>query len=296
MNWWCTASRAPWDWSWQAYPGVWLLWGGLLAAYLLAVRRRARTNGPDPTQRRRTVWFVLGIAVLWGITDWPIGLLGAGYLASAHMLMFMLTTQVAAALLLLGTPEWMARRILARLRLVRVVRALSKPVVAAITFNVVLLGTQAPVVLDNFRSNTFGSWALDMVWLLAGMILWLPLVSPLTELRMASYPGRMAYLFLAAGGLPLIPGGFLTFADFPLYSTYELAPRVWAGFSAVDDQQLAGAIMKVGSLPVVWPVIFALFVKWGLAQYQADNAARVPTRRPVAAVPPVPPAEPNATT
>jgi putative membrane protein len=297
MNWWCTATRAPWDWSWKAYPGVWLLWGSLLTAYLLTVRRRTRTNGPDPEQRRKTVFFLLGIAVMWGITDWPLGLLGAGYLASAHMLMFMLATQAAAALLLLGLPEWMARRLFSRLRLVRVMRVLSKPLIAGVLFNVVLIGTQAPSVLDNLRANALGSWAMDMVWLLAGMIMWLPLLSPLPELRMRSYPGRMVYLFLAAGALPLIPGGFLTFADFPLYSTYELAPRVWEGFSAVDDQQLAGAIMKVGSLPVVWPVIFGLFLKWGLSQVAADNADRVARRRP-AAVPggaATPPAEPSPT-
>jgi hypothetical protein len=53
----------------------------------------------------------------------------------------------------------------------------------------------------------------------------------------------------------------LTFAANPLYATYELAPRV-GGIDALADQQLAGALMKVGSIPLIWPVIGALFVRW----------------------------------
>jgi hypothetical protein len=89
----------------------------------------------------------------------------------------------------------------------------------------------------------------------------MPVVSPLNELRHPSYPVKMIYLFLAGGVLPMIPGGFLTFSDEPLYRLYELAPRV-DGFSALSDQQLAGAIMKVGNVPIIWPVIWVMFSRW----------------------------------
>lgn len=54
----------------------------------------------------------------------------------------------------------------------------------------------------------------------------------------STVPLRMIYLFLAAPLLPMVPGGFLTFAGSPLYSTYELASRV--GFDPLADQQIAG--------------------------------------------------------
>jgi cytochrome c oxidase assembly factor CtaG len=91
-------------------------------------------------------------------------------------------------------------------------------------------------------------------------MLWMPVCGPLAELR-PGYAVRGVYLFLAAGLVPMIPGGFLTFAPTPLYATYELAPRV-GGFDAVGDQQLAGALMKVGNLPLIWPVLAALFLRW----------------------------------
>jgi putative membrane protein len=273
MTWWCTATREPWDWAPRAYPGIWLAMAALLGAYLVAYRRRPVAAGTpagldaggagrtgDAGDRRELAAFVAGWAALWLATDWPIGTLGAGYLASAHMGQYLLTTLVAAPLLVLGTPERVARRLMARTRTEGLVRVVCRPLAAGIVVNVVLVVTHAPVTVDALRSNQLGSFALDLAWLVGGIVLWVPVCGPLAELR-PGYAARGVYLFLAAGLVPMIPGGFLTFASTPLYATYELAPRV-GGFDAVDDQQLAGALMKVGNLPLIWPVLAGLFLRW----------------------------------
>ncbi len=199
---------------------------GLLAfGYFRAVYRRHRRTGA-PVDRRRLMWFCFGWVVLWLASDWPLATLGAGYLASAHMVQYMLYTLVATPLLLLGTPEWMARRITEKLRIYRVLRFVSRPLFAAIAVNAVLLATHAPIVVDNVRTTQMGGFVLDMIWLVGGLVLWLPLISPLPELVHPSYPVRMIYIFVAAGVFAMIPGGFLTFSSFPLYRTYELAPRI----------------------------------------------------------------------
>jgi cytochrome c oxidase assembly factor CtaG len=283
VNFWCTTTKAPWDWSWRAYPGVWLLVVALAVPYIVAIRRRQAQNGTVAGDGKRAVQFLCGVAVLWLSFDWPLGLLGAGYLATAHMLMFMLVTQVAAPLMLLGTPEWMFRRITSRLRITRATRWLAKPVRAGLVFNAILLGTQVPFVVDAMRPIAATSFLLDMVWLVGGFVLWIPLLAPAPELRTASFPGRIVYLFLAAGALPLIPGGFLTFSDIALYRIYELAPRVWSGFDAVSDQQVAGAVMKVGSLPIIWPVILALFLQWASRERGTNERAARPAAPPAPA-------------
>jgi putative membrane protein len=160
----------------------------------------------------------------------------------------------------LGIPEWMMRRLLSKMRAYRLVRQLAKPLAAGLIFNLVLMATHAPPTVDNLRTNQAGSFALDVLWLLSALLLWLPVCGPLDEIK-PSYPVRGVYLFLAAGLVPMVPGGFLTFSGTPLYAVYELAPRI-GGFDALDDQQAAGAIMKIGNLPLIWPVLFALFVKW----------------------------------
>lgn len=265
MTWWCSATRELWSWTPRAYPGIWLAVAILVGSYLVATRRHARHHMLTGEDRRKWIWFGLGVAVLWGATDWPIGALGAGYLASVHMLQYLLYTLVAAPLLMLGTPEWMVRPIVRRLKIHGALRTLARPIVAGVGFNLVLIATHAPWTVDTFRTSQFGSMALDLVWLASGFLLWIPLVSPLPELRHPSPAVRCVYLFLASGAIPMLPGGILTFASFPLYRIYELAPRVW-DLSADSDQQLAGILMKVGNIPIVWSVIFVIFVKWATSE------------------------------
>jgi putative membrane protein len=277
MQFWCSALKDPWSWTWRPYLGVWVLCLGLLGGYGWALRRRRRTT-PDPDTRKRAIWFVLGVLAIWVASDWPVGLLGSSYLSSVHMAQYMLYTLAAAPLLILGVPEWMARRLLGRLRLYRTVRFLARPLVAAILFNLILIATNVPLVVDALRASQVGSFALDMTWLFSGLVLWMPICCSIPEISGRSYPVKMVYLFLAAGTVPMVPGGFLTFADHPLYATYELAPRVM-GFSALHDQQLAGAFMKVGNIPVIWSVIAVMFVRWWKQERAVD--AVDPGGRPV---------------
>ncbi|HSL57691.1 MAG TPA: cytochrome c oxidase assembly protein [Acidimicrobiales bacterium] len=279
MTWWCITLQEPWTWDVQLYPGIWLSVLAIVVPYLVAQARRGQ---PNADRARRTAFYLAGALAYWIATDWPLGTLGAGYLASAHMFQFVLYTTVAAPLLLLGIPEWMARRVVSRLRLYRAATVVSRPLVAAVLYNAILLATHSPLAVDNLRSNQFGSFALDAAWLVGGLIMWLPVISPIPELRARSYGGRMVYLFLAAQVVPMIPGGILTFAEFPLYSTYELAPRV-GELSSSGDQQLAGVLMKLGGLPVIWGTMFALMVKWARAEGHMDDRERRARARAAAA-------------
>ena len=71
----------------------------------------------------------------------------------------------------------------------------------------------------------------------------------------------MAYLFAATSLVAVIPASFLTFTEMPIYSIYELAPRI-GSLTARSDQQLAGIVMKLGSIPVVWSTIGVLWFRW----------------------------------
>jgi len=276
VQFWCSASTEPWSWTPTPYVGVWLVMA-LLVGWYVRVWRRTRPDRPlTDVERRQPWWFALGALMLWVATDWPVGALGAGYLASVHMLQFMIYTLGAAPLLLMGMPEWFFERARQR-RSWEIVRQLSRPLVAGLLFNVVLLSTHAPVVVDALRVSQVGSFAMDVVWLLSGLILWLPLLNPDASLRHRSMAVRAVYLFLASGALPMLPGAFLVFAPGPLYRVFELAPPVF-DISAANDQQVAGLIMKVGNIPILWPVLLVLFVRWS----RADAAATPPPRPPAA--------------
>lgn len=266
VSFWCASVAAPWEWAPRLYPGIWAAMAALIVPWVLATRAHRRAVPDERPVRHHGRYFAGGMVVLWLATDWPLGLLGASYLASAHMLQYLMYVLGAAPLLLLGTPEWMARRLLSRLRAYGLASHLARPLTAGIVYNVVLVATHAPVATDLLRANEFGSFLMDAVWLLSGLILWLPILSPLPEHSDRGYGQKMIYLFLAATVVPVFPASFLTFSEFPLYETYELAPRVFDGLTAGDDQAMAGLVMKVGSIPVIWATLLAMMNRWARAE------------------------------
>ncbi|MCC5953456.1 MAG: cytochrome c oxidase assembly protein [Acidimicrobiia bacterium] len=274
MQWWCTASSEPWSWAWTPYPGIWLSVAVVAGLYVRTWRRHRPGRPLTAAERRMPWWFASGVGLLWLVTDWPIGALGAGYLASMHMLQFMVYTLIAAPLVMIGIPSWFLDGARAK-RWWPSFATLSKPVVAGITFNVVLLSTHSPFVVDLARANQLGSFAMDVVWLAAGMILWLPLLNPAHELRHPSLAVQALYLFLASGVFPMLPGAFLVFADFPMYATFELSPPV-GGLDPAVDQQIAGLIMKVGNIPILWPVLGVLFFRWAMKDEESTPPRPAP--------------------
>lgn len=272
MTWWCVARDVPWTWEWQPYPGVWLFVVGLVSAYgilLLRVGKDSRGRTRSGVRAREVVAFAAGVLAVWIATDWPIGALGAGYLASVHTLQFLLFTLVAPPLLIAGIPRNWLHRFAARPGARRAIRLLSSPPVALSIFIAVLIVTHLPPVVDTFKRTQIGSFAFDVSWLAAGVILWWPVVLPTPEVRSLAYPARIGYLALAAVTM-VAPSAFLTFARFPLYATYELAPRIGL-LSATNDQQVAGLVMRSVSGLTLVAAMSVLFYRWQREESDRDR-------------------------
>ena len=115
--------------GWQAHPDVWLIVGLIAATYFIALRRlgpKLVAAGEVIATRRHLVCFTLGLLALWIPSDYPIHDLSERYLYSVHMVQHLMFSMIAAPLLLLGTPAWLAREALARTRTLGLVRRLSK--------------------------------------------------------------------------------------------------------------------------------------------------------------------------
>ena len=272
LTWWCSTLKVPWSWTPKLYLGVWVCLITLGVLYVRAWRRHARHTPPTERDRVHRRRFVVGMVVLWLSSDWPMATLGAGYLLSVHMVQYLLYTMVAAPLLLAGTPRWMFEGAARRLRATHLVTTLSSPWVAGIVYNIALVATHAPPVVDVLRTSQVGSFLLDGVWIASGVVAWLPVFSPRVHERIGSILGQCAYLFVAFGIFPTVPAALITFAPLPLYRTYELAPRIGT-WSPIDDQQFAGALMKVGSMPILWGIMGFLFVRSAVRQDREDVAA-----------------------
>ena len=249
--------------TWQPHPEAWLLVVGLTAGYLYALAAWAPRHAPGrPAATRNQRWcFFTGVAVLWLGADWPIHLLAEDYLYSVHMFQHLLFQLIAAPLLILGTPAWLLRRLLSPPAVRLVWRTLTQPLIALVIVLAVTAAFHVPVVVNTSAANPWFHLSLHVVLFATGLIMWWPVLSPLPELPHLSYPGRMAYLF-AHSIVPTVPAAFLTFAYEPLYSAYANAPRLLGWLDPVQDQQLAGLIMKVAGGFLLWGIIAVLFFRW----------------------------------
>ncbi len=258
MQWWCAAQGVTWTWRWQAYPGIWLFIAAMVGMFV-AMRRRY----PDPGDARRwslQAWsYGAGVLALWIALDWPVGALGAGYLASVHMVQFLLIALVAPPLLLLGLPAG-AYRALEAGRLAGPLRVLSNPLLTLAGFTAIVGLTHWPPLVDTLMPLQLGNMALDLVWLMAGVMFWWPVVAPVPRRTGLGYPVKIGYLILST---ILNTGTFayLTFSELPLFATYELAPPI-PGLTTREDQTVAGLLMKMGGAAVFWTAITVLFARW----------------------------------
>lgn len=261
--------------AWEPHPDVWLIIGLLVAGYATALTRIGPSRVPPgaPTATRFQIrCFAAGATALLVASDWPIHDLGEGYLYSVHMVQHLTYTLVAAPLLLMGTPGWLARWILSPPRLLAVVRRLARFLPATIVYNAVIVFIHIPAVVDRaLRSGPF-HFAVHALIVVSALVVWLPLLSPLPEVPRFAPPLAMLFLFMQSM-VPTIPASFLTFGDHPLYRFYEQVPRLW-GVSALDDMRVAGLIMKIAGGLVLWTVIAIVFFRWS-SQEEAGGPRRV---------------------
>ncbi len=269
VAWWCSGTGEVWTWRYTPFVGVWLAVIGLIGGYTLAHRRAGRAV--DPSLRRR---WIAGVAAVFLVSEWPIGQLGAGYLASVGIARYVVITFVAAPLLLAGTPTWLLDRWLpVGSRRGAVATALTRWPAALLIFNVVLFGTHLPMTVDLLKTTQLGSFTNDVAHLFAALVWWWPAIRREPERNAIDEPGRAFYLF-ASSVLMFVPAAFLTFSPLPLYGVYELAPPLWLGFDPVRDQQTAGITMNVIGGLVLWAIIAVLFLRWARRQQAADTASR----------------------
>jgi putative membrane protein len=262
LQWWCSAQTAAWTWSYRPFPGVWLLMAVLLVLYAGLRRVGDRgdvTTGATGTGRGRVAAWALGALALWLALDWPVGAL-SGYLASAHMLQYLLVALLAPPLFLLGVPGAAWKRMAEYPMAVRALRSITHPLVTLAVFQTIVFYTHLPSVVDGLMATPVGSFAIDMLWLAGGLMFWWPVVAPVPERRRFGYPLKMGYLFLSTV-LNTMPYAFLTFGELPFYGVYELAPPVGT-LGPRQDQQLAGLLMKVGGGLILWTAITVLFFRW----------------------------------
>jgi putative membrane protein len=262
--------------AWTPHPDVWLLIGAIIAGYTIAVTQLGPKLAPAGTQvvtRFQIITFSAGVFAMLVASDWPIHDVGERYLFSVHMVQHTMYSIVAAPLLLMGTPAWLARWILSPRWLLRSVRYLARLIPATIIFNLVVIITHTPPVVNLALHHALVHFGIHSLIMLSSLLVWMPLLSPLPEVPRLQPLVRMLYLFLQSV-VPTVPASFLTFGDRPLYHFYEHVPRLW-NISALDDMRMAGLIMKILWGFSLWITISIIFFRWYAAEETGTPLRRV---------------------
>jgi len=137
---------------------------------------------------------------------------------SLHMLEEMLLLALVIPLLAYGASPLLPGR----------VRSWMHPVAGILALNVVLFGSQYPVVVDLAVKNAAFREAAQAIFMLGGFLFWSPIVSR----NGLSAVAKIGCL-MVAGVPPTIPGLTLALSHHPFYQA----------FRSLEDQQVAGLLL-----------------------------------------------------
>jgi putative membrane protein len=266
------AASVPFQW----HPEVWLLVGFLTGAYIYMVRvigPKAVGPGEAVVTRTNLGTFAAAMLLLWVSSDWPVHDISEDYLYFMHMVQHMSLTYFVPPLALMATPTWLARVLLGDGTTYRIVRWFTQPVVAAVIFNGSIMILHIPLLVNESVENGPLHYLLHVLVVSAALLMWMPVCGPVPEFRMGT-GGAMIYLF-AQSIIPTVPAAWLTFAEDAVYQAYDRPDRLW-GIGLIDDQQLAGAVMKTAGGLYLWGIVIYLFFK----KFAAGNESSYDYKRP----------------
>jgi len=233
------------------HPVAWLAIAALALAYHLGVRHVASRSGVAPRPTRRQLWCLAGaLASLALALTWPLADLAAHWSLAALVVQRLLLTLAAAPLLLLAMPSPLLAMVTRPAPLDTCLEVLTRPVVATATFSAVAVGTLLTPAVAAQASSVWWRGLTDVALLFGGAVLWGPVLRHIPGTHRTVPVGLAAYLFVQSV-IPTFPAIIYVFARHPLYHAFRAVHQA-LGISPLVDQQLAGVIAKVATLPVLW--------------------------------------------
>ncbi len=257
----------------MSWPIDWTVYAGLLALFL----GHAWLARDRDLPRRRSLYFGLGLLVIWVALETPIDTLSDHYLDSVHMLQHVLIGVVAPPLLLLGLNREMAAAI------VRVpgARAITEPVPAQAIAAAVMLGWHLPPLYDTALYSEQLHVIEHLCFIAGGVVFWWPVIdATASQSRWQLSPwGRLLYLLVGTFPQDAVALA-LQFSRTPFYEFYTHVPRIVPGLTPVTDQSTAGAVLMGFGKTSYIVAALVIFVRWFNAEVRSDLEAAPSPKAP----------------
>lgn len=255
----------------------------LLAYFLLTVKYRTRFANSEPLTKKQGIMFTAGILLLYIIKGGPIDLLGH-LMFSAHMTQMAFLYYIIPSMFIIGTPQWVWRKLLSIKAIKLVFQFFTKPLLGLILFNSIFSIYHIPLIFDYVKTDIMLHASYTVVLFILAIFMWWPLVNQLEEYQTLSGLKKIGYIF--AEGILLTPScALIIFAETSIYETYS-DPSAWAEslklcvpsgllsnmnltgpemfnlMSLVDDQQLGGVLMKIIQEIILGIILAFTFFEW----------------------------------
>ncbi len=252
---------------------------GMLGLYVLGVLRLRMHRRPWPLWR--TLCFVGGCLLILAISGTAVE--GYGYeLLSVFMFQQLTLMMAAPILLVLGSPgrlllraaphsgasRWMLRLALAGLRS-RAGRVALHPGLMIPLFLLTFYGLYLSGIADAMLGSWLGHQALEALFLVAGLLFTIPVLSDDPLPARQSHLGRLFDVF---SEIPLHAffGVIVMMAAAPLVPAFGSPPAAW-GIDPLEDQKIAGALAwSYGEGPTVI-ILLVLMSAWRRSEERSNR-------------------------
>ena len=232
-------------------------------------RREAGGRGAGP---QHAAAFAGAILAWLAAVASPIDALGDDYLFSMHMVQHVLLGDIAPLLLLLSLSRVIMRPLTRRLMAVeRALGPLAHPATGLVLWLGLMYLWHVPALYDAALRYPLVHVLEHVSFFAAGIAVWWPLIQPVPMRRRLTGMWPIAYVGAAKFGLAAL-GLYLTWSSTVLYPYYEDVPRIW-GLSAIQDQNMGGAIMMVEQSLTFVIVLVTVFVGM-LTRSEAEQLRR----------------------
>jgi len=165
-----------------------------------------------------------------------------GHMLVIHMVKHLLVMAVAAPLLLVGARPLAPLPFLHRPLIDRLARGLTHPVVCWLSATLAVVVWHVPAIFELAMRSDWWHRVEFTSFLAGGLLFWWPVLQPWGTARWSRW-SIPVYLFLAT--LPCdVRSAYLSFCDRVVYASHLAGSQARIA-SALEDQQLAGALMWV---------------------------------------------------
>jgi len=258
--------------SWTFDPAQLIVVALFIVIYVRRFVRAREEEGGRGAGPRQFAAFVGAVIVMLIALVSPLDALGEDYLFSMHMVQHILIGDIAPLLVLLSLSRVILRPVTRRLMSVeRALGPLAHPATGIVVWLTMIYVWHIPVMYDAALNHS-GLHALEHTcFFIGGVAVWWPLIQPVPMRHRLTGLGVFAYLIAAKISIGML-GIFLTWSHGVAYTYYEHVPRIW-GLSAIEDENLGGAIMMVEQ-SIVLVIAFAILFVRMLLQSEEDELRR----------------------